>query len=255
MRNRIVLGVIGLVLLAGIGAAPRYLEELRIGGGYNDPVNGGADFENDGDIVTNGALTVQGATTLSGDLTIADTDIAGTGTTMGLNPSGAGQLSISETTSSFRNSNGRLWFYATAGTSSHFRFFIPDSAGNLQDFASLWCFADDATDGSEDGLFKLASVRNGAYDYDVFSVNSLGNGRFDGDVTIEGGDGVLGIDGSVRGVLTLWEGGSGTAPATVKLHSRNGTSWYLFVADDGTLRIHTALPSNNTDGAIVGLQN
>ncbi|MCC6694993.1 MAG: hypothetical protein IT365_05115 [Candidatus Hydrogenedentes bacterium] len=255
MRKRIALCVIGLILLAGIGAAPRYLEELRIGGGYNDAANGGADFESDGDIATNGALTVQGATALNGDLTIADTDIAGTGTTMGLNPSGAGQLTVSETTSSLRNSNGRLWFYASAGTSSHFRFFIPDSAANFQDFASLWCIADDPTDGSEDGLFKLALNRNGAYDYDVFSVNSSGNGRFDGDVTIEGGDGILGVDGSVRGVLTLWEGSGGAAPGTLKMHSRNGSAWYLFVADDGTVRVHNALPVNNTDGAIIGLQN
>ncbi|MCC6490167.1 MAG: hypothetical protein IT364_21965 [Candidatus Hydrogenedentes bacterium] len=255
MRKRVALCITGLILLAGIGVAPRYLEELRIGGGYGDPVNGGADFENDGDIATNGALTVQGATTLSGDLTISDTDIAGTGTTLGLNPTGAGQLTVSDTTASFSNSSGRLWFYATAGTSSHFRFYLPDSAANTQDFGSLWCFAEDASDGSEDGLFKLALNRNGVYDYDVFSVNSVGNGRFDGDVTAEGGDGVFGTDGNVRGVLTLWEGSGGAAPATLRFHSRNGTAWYLFVEDDGTLRIHNTVPSNNSDGAIVGLQN
>ena len=55
MRKYVVtLGLCSVVLLA-IGASPRYLEELRIGGGYG---NSGADFEGDGDILTNGNITL-----------------------------------------------------------------------------------------------------------------------------------------------------------------------------------------------------
>jgi len=43
-------------VLAATEPAPRYLEELRIGGGYGDAEDGGADFEKDGDIVTDGTL-------------------------------------------------------------------------------------------------------------------------------------------------------------------------------------------------------
>jgi len=63
MRRQARIGVVATALvvlgamLVGIGANPRYLEELRIGGGYGDPVDGGADFEQDGDIRTNGEVT------------------------------------------------------------------------------------------------------------------------------------------------------------------------------------------------------
>lgn len=61
MRSRlayvaVALVVVGVIVL-GIGANPRYLEELRIGGGFNEPVDGGADLEKNGDIHTNGAVT------------------------------------------------------------------------------------------------------------------------------------------------------------------------------------------------------
>jgi len=48
-----------------MGAAPRYIEELRIGGGYGDSADGGADFERDGDILTDGTLSIGGEGLLS----------------------------------------------------------------------------------------------------------------------------------------------------------------------------------------------
>lgn len=55
MRKAIIaLGICSLVLV-GIGASPRYLEELRIGGGYGDS---GTDLEGDGDILTDGDVTL-----------------------------------------------------------------------------------------------------------------------------------------------------------------------------------------------------
>lgn len=43
-----------------MGTNPRYIEELRIGGGYDDPADGGADIEKNGNISTNGNLTADG---------------------------------------------------------------------------------------------------------------------------------------------------------------------------------------------------
>lgn len=40
----------------------------------------------------------------------------------------------------------------------------------------------------------------------------------------------------------------------LKLVSANGTARYLFVENDGTLKIHTAEPTANTDGSVVGAQ-
>ncbi len=75
-----------------------------------------------------------------------------------------------------------------------------------------------------------------------------------GDVTARGGDVVLGVDGGTRGMLTVWDGSGGNAPGCIKLCSPNGTPWYLFVEDDGTLKVHSALPTQNGDGTIVGTQ-
>jgi hypothetical protein len=255
MRNRVVLIGLCIVLFTAIGAAPRYLEELRIGGGYGEPTDGGADFESNGDLLTNGDLTVDGNATVQQDLYVNGNGILSTGEMLALDPAGAGHFFVSASTAQFKNSGGRLWFVNTAGDTSHFRFYMPDSTSTSQDFGSLWCLVTDPTDGSEDGMFKLALIRNGVYDYDVFSVNSLGDGRFDGDVIATGGDVVAGTAGATRGVLFATRGMGETEAGSIRLQSRNGTSWYLFVEDDGTLRVHSSLPSSNSDGTIVGLQN
>ncbi len=258
MRNRLVLAgllTLCIIVLTAIGAAPRYLEELRVGGGYGDPANGGADFESDGDILTNGNLTVDGNAVVEQDLYVNGTDILSDADRIIINPAGAGQLYVGWNTAQFQNTEGRLWFVNTIGPSAHFRYFMPDSGGNSQDYASIWCIAEDSTNGSEDGGFKLALVRNGTYDYDVFSVNSNGDCRFDGDLNATGGQVSAGINNAERGIVSVANGAGSSEPGSLGLRSRNGTQWYLFVEDDGTLRVHNTLPSSNADGTIVGLQN
>jgi len=66
------------VAALGMGVAPRYIEELRIGGGYGDSADGGTDFEQDGDILTDGSFSVGGTVSGAADssLTIrADADV------------------------------------------------------------------------------------------------------------------------------------------------------------------------------------
>ncbi|MBN2310870.1 MAG: hypothetical protein JXR94_17985 [Candidatus Hydrogenedentes bacterium] len=58
MKKRFIVLAACAALLVGMGPAPRYLEELRVGGGYNELVDGGADFDRNGDIATNGQVTV-----------------------------------------------------------------------------------------------------------------------------------------------------------------------------------------------------
>lgn len=77
---------------------------------------------------------------------------------------------------------------------------------------------------------------------------------FTGNVTTQGGQMTAGVDSTTRGIVTAWDGTGGNAPGCVKLCSPNGTAWYLFIEDDGTLKVHSALPTQNNDGAIVGLQ-
>lgn len=83
---------------------------------------------------------------------------------------------------------------------------------------------------------------------------TVGNASVGGDATVSGGDLDLGVGGSVRGVVTAWHGAGGTGPGCLRLASPNGSSWYLFVGDDGTIRVHNALPTSSSDGQAVGAQ-
>ncbi|MCL4692419.1 MAG: hypothetical protein KJ060_07905, partial [Candidatus Hydrogenedentes bacterium] len=141
MRNRLVFAgllTLCIIVLTAIGAAPRYLEELRIGGGYGDPANGGADFESDGDLLTNGNLTVDGTATIEQDLYVNGNDILTDGDLLALNPAGAGHFFVSSNTAQFQNTGGRLWFVNTLGNTSHIRFYMPDGIGLSQDYGSIW---------------------------------------------------------------------------------------------------------------------
>ena len=62
----------GAVLLLGMSATPRYLEELRIGGGYG-AADGGLDIEASGDLATDGEILAEG------DITARGRVVAGTG--------------------------------------------------------------------------------------------------------------------------------------------------------------------------------
>jgi hypothetical protein len=70
--------------LPNLGNNPRYLEELRIGGGYDASPNGGIDMDNAGNLAANGDLTLDGSLDLGVDLmlggdlhTDGDADING----------------------------------------------------------------------------------------------------------------------------------------------------------------------------------
>jgi len=70
----------------------------------------------------------------------------------------------------------------------------------------------------------------------------------------DNGDVEFGTDGVQQGSLTVWDGAGGNTPAYILLYSPNGTAHYFFVEDDGTLKQHTAAPTQNSDGNAVGSQ-
>lgn len=57
--------------LPNLGAKPRYLEELRIGGGYGSAPDGGVDVDKGGNVAMDGDLTVDGALEVGGDFEVA----------------------------------------------------------------------------------------------------------------------------------------------------------------------------------------
>jgi hypothetical protein len=68
-------------LLLAMGTAPRYVEELRVGGGYGEPVDGGADFDGAGNAWLDGSVTAMGLTSGADGVT-TDLDGAGGALTM-----------------------------------------------------------------------------------------------------------------------------------------------------------------------------
>lgn len=65
----------------------------------------------------------------------------------------------------------------------------------------------------------------------------------------------IGRDGAKQGKLTIYDGAGGNTPGYIKIYSPNGTAWYLFVEDDGTVKVHNAVPTQNSDGSEVGGQS
>lgn len=68
-KHLVLLGALCVALIAAIGTAPRYIEELVIGGGYDDPVDGGTWLEKDGDVLASGSMTADGDVAAGGNLT------------------------------------------------------------------------------------------------------------------------------------------------------------------------------------------
>lgn len=80
--------------------------------------------------------------------------------------------------------------------------------------------------------------------------NQTAGKRFD--LTVSDGVITSGANSTDQGVLTLWDGTGGTTPGYIKIASPGGTVHYLFVDDDGGLKTHTAVPTANTSGKVVG---
>jgi hypothetical protein len=89
----IALTLAALAILGAIGANPRYLEELRIGGGFNSTPDGGADFDRTGAIATNGPITAGNVTAAgnvvaAGDLAVNGGDITTASASLHITPTG-----------------------------------------------------------------------------------------------------------------------------------------------------------------------
>lgn len=64
----------------------------------------------------------------------------------------------------------------------------------------------------------------------------------------------VGVNSTTQGILRLWDGGGGNTPGHIIVGSPNGTLWYLFVEDDGTVKVHNAAPTANANGSAIGDQ-
>ncbi|MBL7649595.1 MAG: hypothetical protein JNK74_25750 [Candidatus Hydrogenedentes bacterium] len=122
---------------ASLGPHPRYLEELRIGGGFNSTPDGGVDFDKSGNIAANGTLDIDGAATFGDNVTIAgDLEVAGVDTTWSIYlPASLGMPDPSLPCAAFAIANwrnfqvatGSLAFDQTSPEAAYFQFRLPDS--------------------------------------------------------------------------------------------------------------------------------
>ena len=244
----VLLGVIAL--MGALGPAPRYVEELAIGGGFNSAPDGGADFEKNGAIATNGSVTANGvmptldqsadvgASTLRWRKIFAkDGDYSGA-VVMQDNLTLKNGLKMDRSPAAYVDATSGPIVLRTQSTNASVRL-TPNGSGKVQ------ANYEGGTGGFE--WFNGATTRVGFLD-------NTGNLTVDGGATVKGGNAVSGVAGAARGTLTLWQGGGGNAPAYIRLASPNGSTYYVFVADNGVLRIHSAVPSQNGDGQAVGTQ-
>jgi hypothetical protein len=370
MRNRtVVIGICALALI-GIGAAPRYLEELRIGGGYGDAADGGADFDKSGNIATDGSVkatgemeagkdsTSRGLVTawdgagtnapgtlklgstdgtvgyvfmsndrsglrISSSLPTSDTDgnwlkaktvtdlssppaIGGTtpaagkfttleatgavtvgGTAIQLGPNSASTSTVVDLGggssypstlnaahwSSFAGANGgagivgsNVYFTTSGAAAQHYTHASLGYAGIGFLSGTTTVYGATGATTANSSLTGLATIDPskaafGGYLTTVGGVHVGGtsdpgtdNLLVDGTGTFTGGDLTCGVGSQTRGVLTAHHGASGNTPGVLKLASPNGTVHCFFAEDDGTLKVHSALPGSNSDGIEVGSQ-
>ena len=300
-----VMFVMSVTLFVGIGAAPRYIEEIAVGGGYASAPDGGTDLEADGDVFSDGNATVglneaqdHHVSALTGasnkafvDLYSPDTQNGGAlwfdgatdtlslGTRNGsTTPAAAMDIAQGSQDVSFRAgintkgevvvgdgtaSVGRIRFAGPGGLFRRLAFFTgaPGTSSNLR-----WEIG--ASEHAESSTYNGTALRVSAWDNTgTFIDNVILVDRDPGlpiklnksvkvksDLDVDGGDLTAGLDTNTRGVITAWDGSGGAAPGCIKMASPNGTVWYLFVEDDGTLKVHNALPTSNSNGNIVGLQ-
>ena len=376
MRTKLILLTVCAAAVLAIGPAPRYIEELAIGGGYGDAADGGADFDKTGAILTNGNIGVgedsaedHAVSVTSGtnnlarlDLNEADADHGGTvwfdgsnnalrfgtrdgssspmpaieiargsdetallGTLNGIDAGFTGSIGLGSggapdtghrlqvldqpgiTSGSYRGVH--LDIQPSAASSSAATYYGIHSEiepGDSNDYDSLhagYFSTNTGTAGSDQDLSEVLRVHlrftgagsvttarginivpasgSGAADtVEALRIGGVGHGStnnyaiitnaglvhfgddvategsldVEGDLNVDGGDVDAGTDGGTRGVVTAWDGSGGSAPGVLKLASPDGTVWYFFVEDDGTFKVHSALPTANGQGTIVGMQ-
>tara|TARA_R100000005_G_scaffold95229_1_gene75959 strand:+ start:987 stop:1784 length:798 start_codon:yes stop_codon:yes gene_type:complete len=122
------------------------------------------------------------------------------------------------------------------------------SAGRT--YGEIDCFVRDQDDNAADGSIIINALSHGAVTQG-FKIRSTNNGSSaEVECNVPNGPLSLGVNTSVQGVLSI-ERKNYSEFGYIKMKSADGTASYLFVANNGTLRIHDDVPTSNTDGSAV----
>ena len=122
------------------------------------------------------------------------------------------------------------------------------SAGRT--YAEIDCFVRDQDDNAADGSVIINALSHGTVTQGL-KIRSTNNGSSaEGECQVSNGPLYLGRNTGVQGVLNI-ERKDTDEFGYIKMKSSDGTASYLFVANNGTLRIHSSIPTANTDGSAV----
>jgi hypothetical protein len=220
--------------------------------------------------LASGGLTVAGTIEATGNITgtlatVAQTNITSLGTLTALQ---VDNININGNTISTTNTDGSMTF-DTNGTGKYIfnhdgggamamHLVCSDSDGGWLHFMNSTTGSTGDTDGWKIGMDSSESLQiyNEEINSTAIFINSGNNNiKFFGDTTNDTPCQVtIGDDGETEGHLILARKGAAEFPS-IKMFSDDGTASYLFVDDDGKLRIHNSLPTDTGDGTIVGTQS
>lgn len=221
-------------------------EYLRVGGGYGAPAEGqspagGLDADAAGNMAMNGDLSV-------GDDAFA-VDAANNRVGIGTgNPVQRLHLYTDSTVSTrirLGNAEGFIDLMFNAGA-----FHVLDDAGN----ALMRWSAGEITVYKDMRPTANDAQRLGVSGARWSEVNGV-EAQFSGGGAFDGGSLTAGTPAGNRGVIEARHGSGGNAPGCLKLHSFDGSPYYLFVENSGTVRVHNELPTSANDGVKVGTQS
>ena len=184
-------------------------------------------------------LGLNADTTVNGDLNVLNSTLICTSTNESSTSDPRVDLKNLEISPETNDSCGTLRFHAN------------NDAGQEIMYSGVSSVSTTITDGAENGEIRLKVMNHGTQN--TLALRCIGQTAAN---TVEcsfpqsGGLGV-GTNSTKQGTLTLHDGAGGNTPAWILLHSCDGTAGYIFLANDGTLRKHTAAPTANTDGTAV----
>jgi hypothetical protein len=169
-------------------------------------------------------------------LTSSDTDAAvGPGITLERTATGADNYAL-----------GKLDFYGR------------DNGGNSTLYGRIYSQIITATDGSEVGSLQLKAMTESASGNQAKTGIWIKGSSTNDEVTVSMPNGglTIGKDTETRGSLVLYDGGGTNTPGYIKFYQPDGDYSWLWVDNDGKLRISTGGSApTNSGGTVVGSQS
>ena len=250
---------------ASTSNTPLTTSSMEVGNIKIDGINIGRISDTDLMSLASGALTVNGTITATGSITgtlatAAQGNVTSLGTLTALQVDNininGNTLSTTDTNGDMifdTNGTGNYQFKTDGGSGTVLELICTDSDGTNIHFLNSTTGTTPDTDGWRfgiDGSENLV-IYNEELNTNPFWIN-------DSNDAINMSSGVLnvGTNTSVQGIITVNQDSTGsTLPGTINLKQVDDGNGFIWVDNDGKLRVHTSTPTAHNDGTIVGTQS